>query len=112
MAISGSPQRVNDAHTHGADPWQQATGSANKEGETKAKRQKRLGKDKRGQKAGESHADNRDGQVSERQAQKAAKEGDDDGLRQNEEKDGTPGKPMALRTANSEVRSRTEIAMV
>src|SRR5258708_12769750 len=92
MAISGSPQRVNDAHTHGADPRQQAAGSANKEGETKAQYQKRLGKDKRRKKAGESHADNRDGQVGERQAQKAANEGDHDRLCQNEEKDTPPGK--------------------
>src|SRR5882762_11487822 len=92
MAISGPPQSVNDAHAHGADPRQQAAGRANKEGEANAKRQKRLGKDKRGQETRKFHTDKRDGQVSERQAQEAAKEGDGDGLCQNEEKDSAPGK--------------------
>src|SRR6266436_8122145 len=87
MAISGSPQRVNDTHAHGADPWQQAAGRANKQGEPNAKRKKRLRKDERRQQAGESQADNRDKQVGERQAKEAASQGDDDGLRQNEEKD-------------------------
>src|SRR5437660_12608035 len=96
MAILGSPQGVDDAHTHGADPRQQAAGSANKEGETKAKCQKRLGKDKRWQKAGESYADNGDGQVGERQTQEAANQGDNDRLRQNEEKDSSPGKADGL----------------
>src|SRR6266478_1878658 len=93
MAISGSPQRVNDAHAHGADPRQQAAGRANKEGENNAQCQKRFGKDERGQKARQSHADDRDGHEGERQAQEAAKEGDDDGLCQNKEKDSAPGKP-------------------
>src|SRR6266849_4018173 len=92
IAISDSPERVNDAHAHGADPRQQAASSTKKERETKSKRQNRLGKDKRGQQTGESQADNRHGQVGESQAKEAANEGDDDGLGQNEEKNSPPGK--------------------
>src|SRR6266849_5009450 len=92
IAISDSPERVNDAHAHGADPRQQAASSTNKERETKAKRQNRLGKDKGGKQTGESQADDRDGQVGESQAKEAANEGDDDGLGQNEEKNSAPGK--------------------
>src|SRR5260370_475180 len=91
IAISYSPERVDDAHAHGADPRQEAAGSANKEREPKAKCQNRLGKDKGGQQTGESQADNRDGQVGESQANEAAYKGDDDGLRQYEEKTSPPG---------------------
>src|SRR5712664_1491723 len=91
IAISYSPERVDDAHAHGADPRQQAAGSANKEREPKAKCQKRLGKDKGGQQTGESQADDRDGQVGESQANEAANKGDDNGLRQYEEKNSPPG---------------------
>src|SRR6266704_438091 len=54
--------------------------------------QKRLRKDKRRQQTGESQADNRDSQVGQNQTQEAAKEGDDDRLRKNEEKNSAPGK--------------------
>src|SRR6266404_4495582 len=91
IAISYPPEGVDDAHAHGADPRQQAAGGANKEREPKAKRQNRLGQDKGGQQTGESQADNRDGQVGESQANEAANKGDDDGLRQYEEKNSPPG---------------------
>src|SRR6266478_1687324 len=64
IAISYPPERVDDAHAHGADPGQQTA---------------------------ESQADNRDGQVGESQANEAANKGDDDGLRQYEEKNSPPG---------------------
>src|SRR5713226_6738577 len=96
IAISDSPQRVNDTHAHGANPWQQTAGDANKEGKPKAKGQKRLGKDKRRQETGKSYADNRDGQVGESQTEKAADESNDDGLRQYEEKNSAPGEADGL----------------
>src|SRR5216683_2684499 len=95
IAISYSPERVDDAHAHGADPRQQAARSANKEREPKTKCQNRLGKDKGGQQTGESQADNRDGQVGESQANEAAYKGDDDGLRKYEEKNSPSLKPSA-----------------
>src|SRR5467141_86636 len=97
IAISYSPERVDDAHTHGTDPRQQTTGSANKEREPKPKCQKRLGKDKGGQQTGKSQADNRDGQVGESQTEQAANKGDDDGLGQYEEKNSAPGEADGLK---------------
>src|SRR6266851_2517571 len=69
LVISDSPQRGNDAHAHGANPRQQAADNAHNECKPQAKRQKRLGKDKRRQETGKSQADNRDGQVSESQTE-------------------------------------------
>src|ERR1700737_2241612 len=96
IVISDSPQRVNDAHTHGANPRQQAAGNADKERKPKPKCQKRLGKDKGWQQAGKSYADNRDGQVGESQTEQAAHSSNDDGLRQYEEKNSAPGEADGL----------------
>src|SRR6267143_2567776 len=91
IVISDSPQRGNDAHAHGANPRQQAADNAHNECKPQAKRQKRLGKDKRRQETGKSQADNRDGQVGEGQTEQAASESNDDGLREYEEKNSAPG---------------------
>src|SRR5258708_2241431 len=91
IVISDSPQRVNDAHAHSANPRQQAAGNANKEGKPKAKGQERLGKEQGWQQAGKSYADNRDGQVGESQTEQATNESDDDRLGQYEEKNGASG---------------------
>src|SRR5215475_376314 len=42
IAISDPPQRIDDAHAHGADSRQQAADSADKKRESKAKQQHRL----------------------------------------------------------------------
>src|SRR6266436_1424511 len=91
MAISDPPERVDDAHAHGANPRQQATGNTNQEREPQAEGQKRLGKEKRGQQTGKGYADYGDGQVGEGQANESANQSDDDGLRQYEEKNSAPG---------------------
>src|SRR5216683_1106978 len=96
IVISDSPQRVNDAHAHGANSRQQAADNAHNECKPKAKRQKRLGKDKRRQETGKSQADNRDGQVGEGQTEQAASESNGDGLREYKEKNSAPGEADGL----------------
>src|SRR6266851_980993 len=96
IVISDSPQRINDAHAHGANPRQQAADNAHNERKPKAKRQKRLGEDEGGQQTGKSYADNRDGQVGEGQTENAANESNNDGLRQYEEKNSAPGEADGL----------------
>src|SRR5712672_3261993 len=96
IAISNSPQRVNDAHTHGANPREQAAGKANDDGKPQAKRQERFGKHQRWQETGKSYADKRDQQVSKGQAENAAYESNDDGLRQYEEENSAPGETDGL----------------
>src|ERR1700688_3976300 len=96
MAISNSPERVDDAHAHGANSGQQAAGNANKDCEAKAKCQKRFGEDQGRQQTGKSYADHRDEQVGESQTEKAANKSNDDGLREHEEKNSAPGKADGL----------------
>src|ERR1700686_4658113 len=96
MAISNSPERVDDAHAHGANPWQQAAGNANQNGKPKAKGQKRFGKDQGWKQTGESYADNRNEQVGESQTEKAANESNNDGLREYKEKNSAPGEADGL----------------
>src|SRR4029077_1315019 len=91
MAMSHPPKRVDDAHAHGAQTRQQAAGGADQEREPQAKGEKRLGKEKRGQQTGEGYADDRDGQVGERQADESSNQRDDDGLREDEKKNRAPG---------------------
>src|SRR2546422_6820342 len=90
--MSNPPEGIHDAQPHSADSRQQATHGPDKKSETKPESQNRLRKDKRRQQTGEGQADNRDSHVGENQTQEAAKEGDDDRLRQNEEKNSAPGK--------------------
>src|SRR5712672_2612618 len=96
IAISNSPQRVNDAHAHGANPREQAAGKANDDGKPEAKGQERFGKHQRWQEAGQSYADNRNQQVGKGQAENAANKSNDDGLRQHEEKNSAPGETDGL----------------
>src|SRR6266851_417050 len=96
IVISDSPQRVNDAHAHGANPRQQAADNAHNECKPKAKRQKRPGEDEGGQQTGKSYADNRDGQVGEGQTEQAASESNGDGLREYKEKNSAPGEADGL----------------
>src|SRR5438445_4298052 len=96
IVMSDSPQRVNDAHAHGANPRQQTADYANNEREPNAHCQKGLGKHKRRQQPGKSQPDNRNQQVGERQTEKASNESNDDRLRQDKEKDGAPGEADGL----------------
>src|ERR1700686_3407806 len=96
IAISNSPERVDDAHAHGANPRQQAASNTNKKSKPEAKGQKRFGKHKGWQQAGKSDADNRDEQVGESQTEKAANKSDDDGLRKYEEKNSASGEADGL----------------
>src|ERR1700719_586531 len=97
MATSYPPERVNDAHAHSADSREQAAGGADQQREPKANGEQRFGKKKRGQQTSESYANNGDEQVGESQTNDAADEGDDDGLRQHEEKNSAPGETDGLK---------------
>src|SRR5260221_3034441 len=91
IVISDSPQSVNDAHAHGANARQQTANYADNKRKAHAQCQKRLGKHKGWQQPSQSQPDNRDQQVGKSQTEKAADEGNDDGLRQDEEKNSAPG---------------------
>src|SRR6266404_1194036 len=96
IVISDSPQRVNDAHAHGANPRQQTADYANNEREPNAHCQKGLGKHKRRQQPGKSQPDNRNQQVGERQTEKATNESNDDRLRKDKEQNRAPGEADGL----------------
>src|SRR6266436_2908040 len=96
IVMSDSPQRVNHAHAHGANPRQQTADYADNEREPNAHCQKGLGKHKRRQQPGKSQPDNRNQQVGERQTEKATNESNDDRLRKDKEQNRAPGEADGL----------------
>src|SRR5215467_11401132 len=61
MAMSDPPQRVHDAHAHGADAGKQTAGGADKKRETQAKQQHGFRQQQRRQQASECSANHRNG---------------------------------------------------
>src|SRR5260370_2580772 len=88
IAISDSPQRVDDAHAHRDKSGQQTAGRADRKRKTQPQSEGGVRKKKRGKQAIQRHAETRDGQRSKDKAEQASDKRDDQGLREHEEKYG------------------------
>src|SRR6266446_31968 len=96
IAMSDSPQRVDDAHAHRADSRQQATCGSDKESEEKPKNESRLRQNKLWQQASERHAESGNGPRGKKKTKNSTSQSDGDRLGENQEKNRTIRKSNGL----------------